>query len=251
MFSMQNRVAALLQEPETKPPAATKATAESIVHEALDSLQGATKPEAASLVTVLTERGIDCAWQLLALRDAELAELVIDRAGWKLGELLALRVALARVAAKPPQAASPLRSSVDNASQPTPLLDQLLTLPASASKPDLRAFSKGGRTAGLLGDFVAILAMPASRARASLLLLAEHTSQTSAVLAFVLWQFRVAGERAASYGALSQITNFVITLGVLLLMFALVMCSSLMFFLGITFWVNSGTVQNIMIKSFR
>eukprot|EP00937_MAST-01D_sp_MAST-1D-sp2_P001569 g1569.t1 len=219
-------------EPEAEAtPRANHLTAESIVHAALASLEG-TAQQAAKLVALLAQHGIAHAWQLAALRDAELAELVVDGAGWNMGELMALRVALVRA---PPLLPAACAAAADSdAPGPVPVLRRLLSMPDSASKPHMRAFSKGARTHNLMGFCAPLLAMPARQARASVLFVAEHTSNSSAVLAFVLWQFRVADDKAAtaSYASLPQITNFVIALGVLMLLFGYVTASSLTFFLG-------------------
>merc|ERR1711871_937614 len=74
----------------------------SVIDVALVSLPSTPRQQATRLLEVLAQRGIAKAWQLAALRDSELAELAIDAAGWNLGELMALRVALAQIPVVPP-----------------------------------------------------------------------------------------------------------------------------------------------------
>ena len=159
------------------------ASATSVIELALASVPGASQQQATRLADVLGQRGIAHAWQLAALRDRELAELVIDTAGWNLGELMALRVMLAQIPAVPPM---PLPGVAENTK-----LRRLLQLPESASRHHVRAFSKTSRTCNFMGFCAPMLAMPAGEARTSLILTAQHTSNATAILAFVLWQFAV------------------------------------------------------------
>ena len=87
---------------DAAPRHASALSASAVIDLALAPLPGPSQPQAARLADVLGPRGIAHAWQLAALRDSELAELVIDNAGWNLGELMALRVALAHTPAVPP-----------------------------------------------------------------------------------------------------------------------------------------------------
>ena len=221
----------------------SEATVGSIVQAALDALRDDTEKTAAPMVLRFSDAGIRHAWQLAALRDEELKTIVCSTAGsasegrgggWNTGELMALRLAIAgRGPAQLPTspAGAPQRTSD---AQSESVLHQLLSFPASSAKGGIRAFAKGSRKGGLWGFMAPLLAMPARQAKDALMVLSAHTSNSAAILAFVMWQFRVSdSEVATSYGALSQIMNFVIALGVLVNLFALASSSALVSFLGL------------------
>ena len=218
MLSRARRPSQVQPEPRVRGGESSSSTAEAVVVAALALLpSGSSRQKAAPLVALLGERGIVCGWQLARLTMAELSELATDRAGWTMGEMLALREAVARES---------LHASGTRGSLPA-MLEGLLQVPASDSKADLRTFASA--RLGLAGMFGAVHCMPPDEAKASMLQVAEVFGNMAAILAFVLWQMRVAHDAGtASYSDIAPAHNFIISLGVVFCLMTYLM--SIMFF---------------------
>ena len=211
-------------------------TAADVVVAALALLNGDTQQTAEPLVKLLKQRDIAWAWQLHRLTAGELSALAMEEVGWSMGELLALREAIAA-------ARSPCRTQVDGrvaTDEPEltslpPFLRSALFLPNSTSKVDLREFQrhKIGMSA-LLGW---LQAMPADEAKAVLQTSGEFMANICAIMLFAVWQMRsseaAAAADGASYADLAQIQNFCVSL------------SAMMLFLGLGGHMTSSSNANL------
>jgi hypothetical protein len=199
-------------------------TAADVVVAALALLNGDTQQTAEPLVELLEQHGIAWAWQLRRLTAGELSALAIDEAGWNMGELLALREAIAA-------ARSPCGTQVDDTvttdgpelTSLPPFLRSALFLPKSVSKVDLREFR--GHKIGISALLGWLQAMPADEAKAVLQTSGEFMANICAIMLFAVWQMRsseaATAADGASYADLAQIQNFCVSLSAMMLFLGL------------------------------
>ena len=137
-----HRVDVRSSEPPPPRCPSSDVTAADVVVAALALMNGDTQQTAEPLVKLLAQRGIAWAWQLRRLTAGELSAFAMEEVGWSMGELLALREAIAA-------ARSPCGTQVDDrvaTDEPEltslpPFLRSALFLPKSVSKVDLRETS--------------------------------------------------------------------------------------------------------------
>lgn len=219
-----HRVDVRSSEPPPPRCPSSDVTAADVVVAALALMNGDTQQTAEPLVKLLAQRGIAWAWQLRRLTAGELSAFAMEEVGWSMGELLALREAIAA-------ARSPCGTQVDDrvaTDEPEltslpPFLRSTLFLPKSVSKVDLREFQrhKIGMSA-LLGW---LQAMPADEAKAVLQTSGEFMANICAIMFFAVWQMRsseaAAAADGASYADLAQIQNFCVSLSAMMLFLGL------------------------------